>query len=94
MRIHPGRNDPREVVIRFRAPSRDAAIAALEKMGRAIPDGYCLQEEHVIRARARDGSSNGRKVAVTLVIYHNDSRIPAIGEQGILFLFQPFEPGQ
>ena len=91
MLVMPGRNNPRELVIRFRAPTRDAAIDALEAMIEQIPDGYRWTHETLSLSSHPGG---GRRVSVTLVIFHNDQSFPAMDTATAQTWFGALEPGK
>ncbi len=78
LRIMEGDID-RETVIRFRCKSRDIAWSelALFKKG-LVPPGHVVDVEHVTANRSDENPRPGRKVDVTIVLFHNDSRQLAI----------------
>ena len=92
MKIHPGRNDDRELVVRFKAPNRNAGIFVLEEMVQRIPVGYVWERESIGRSRKPGRSSDGARVGVTLVILHNDPDKPALADDEVVELFGDLVP--
>jgi len=89
MIVMPGRNNPRELVIRFRAPDRESAIDALEAMIEQIPDGYRWTHETLSLS---SHPPSGKRISVTLVIYHSDRGHPAMDTSTAQTWFGALEP--
>ena len=83
LRVMQGEID-RETVIRFRCRNRDVAwgeIALFKK--NLIPAGHTVDGEHVVNNRSDENPRPGRRVDVTIVLFHNDSRQEPI-DYGVL----------
>lgn len=83
VQVLPGRNDPRELVLRFHASNRDVACHVLDEIQQQIPPGYVWQREGIARERKPGKSSSGQRVSVTVVLFHNDSREPTFDEKAL-----------
>lgn len=68
MKAWKGRQDPREIVIRWKSDSRGDARAEIQRAGRNLPEGYRLTMETIKR------ESSGRVVNTTIVVVHTDRR--------------------
>ncbi len=69
MKVSPG-DHPGELVLWFNAPDLVEAHERLEESKFVSPPGYVWISETLRRPRKPDGSSNGQKCDVTLVIRH------------------------
>jgi hypothetical protein len=71
--VNVGKRDSRELVARFNSPSRLEAHGALLTILPTVPDGYRIEEEHILGMRDRNGHTLGRQCAVRIVIRHVDT---------------------
>jgi len=94
MRIYPGRNDAREVVIRFKARDRETAQFVLDLMYLRIPPGHVWERESFARGRKPGRSSDGARVGVTFVMFHNDPDTPALTDAEVVAIFGPLTAGE
>lgn len=85
MKVHPDREDPRNLVLRERCPTWESALQTIQKMLDSPPNGYRILTAHI----TRHAEKSGRKCSLTLVIRHIDRRVPVLrNDQAVDWLIQ------
>ncbi len=87
MKVFPGYNDPRELVIRLHAVNRVAADFVLDAMHSRMPKGYVWERQSLGRDRKPGKSSSGQRVSITFVIFNNDTREQKLTDAAAYELF-------